>query len=194
MLVMMYLMRIMRSKINLSTTKKGQAAFEYLVTYGWALVLIFGVIALLYANVFRPEFYVAESCNMAPGTGCSSFYLIRSGDNMLLNLTLTNEMDFTIEPKEINITIKDFLEPGDKTYTWTTGAGGGTCTGCRFSLSNSSVIGRGSMNIIFNFTITDPKQTPKPASLQRMKFSMMYNITETNSLHRTAGILNVKVS
>ncbi|MEM2974660.1 MAG: hypothetical protein QW112_03505 [Candidatus Micrarchaeia archaeon] len=173
-------------------SKKGQAALEYLVTYGWALILIFGIIVLLYAYIFKPEFYVAESCDMAPGIECGTFTLVRSGNEMVLNLRLSNGMDFEIKPREINITAKDFLDAGEKTYTWQRD---GTCypIGSCTARAPLSVPSRGEMSISFSFPL-EWREAPRPATLQRMKFSMSYEITETGSVHRTAGILNVKVS
>jgi len=173
-------------KQDIGATRKGQAALEYLVTYGWALILIFGVIALLYAYVFKPEFYVAESCNMAPGIDCGTFSLAQSGTNMILTLNLANGMDFAIEPRQINITTQNFLESGEVTYTWNSGES------TIVSVLPSTVGARGDMQIKFEFDLTG-KEIPRPATLQRMKFAMAYKIP-TGSTYRTAGILNIKVS
>lgn len=64
--------------------KKAQAALEYLMTYGWAILVIVIVIAALYAlGVFTPKASV-------PCTPCfSSFaYLDHSYDSGTKNLTL----------------------------------------------------------------------------------------------------------
>jgi len=178
-----------KAKNSAGKTRKGQAAFEYLVTYGWALILIFGIIAILYAYIFKPEFYVAESCDMAPGIDCGTFMLALSGSDMVLNLSLRNGMEFAIEPQEVNITVKDFIDAGEKTYSWKDR----NCNSECMATVPISAIGRGEMPMTFWFELrgNDP---PIPGSLQRMKFSMLYKITETGSVHRTAGILNVKVS
>ena len=168
-------------------SKKGQAALEYLVTYGWALILIFGIIALLYAYVFKPEFYVAESCNMAPGIDCGTFVLAQSasGNDMVLTLNLANGMDFAIEPQQINITTQNFLQAGEVIYTWNKGESWATIP--------QSVSSRSDMQMIFPFSSAG-KEIPRPATLQRMKFAMSYKITQTGSIYRTAGLLNIKVS
>ena len=174
-------------------SKKGQAALEYLVTYGWALILIFGVIALLYSYVFKPEFYVAESCNMAPGIDCGTFTLAQSGTNMTLTLNLANGMDFAIEPQQVNITTQNFLDAGETTYTWSSLTR--ACSPNCMANVNSTVSARGDMPMTFWFDSTG-KEIPKPATLQRMQFAMSYKITQsqTGAIYRTAGILNVKVS
>ena len=180
-----------KAKNSAERTKKGQAAFEYLVTYGWALILIFGIIAILYAYIFKPEFYVAESCDMAPGIECGTFMLAHSGSDMALNLSMRNGMEFAIEPQEVNITIKDFIEAGEKTYSWKNGV----CYPQNDCIANvqDTAIGRGEMPMIFWFALKENSPSI-PGSLQRMRFSMIYKITETGTFHRTAGVLNVKVS
>jgi hypothetical protein len=170
-------------------SKKGQAALEYLVTYGWALILIFGIIALLYAYVFKPEFYVAESCNMAPGIDCGTFTLAQEGTDMILTLNLANGMDFAIVPQQINITTQNFLEAGEIIYTWDNDDSGASTIA---SVLPSTVNSKDDMQIKFRFDATG-KEIPRPATLQRMKFAMAYNIP-TGSTYRTAGILNIKVS
>ena len=173
--------------------KKGQAALEYLVTYGWALIVIMGIIAVLYSYIFKPEFYVVESCSMAPGIECGTFTLAKSTDgsnSMMLNLNLRSSMDFAIKIREMNITTDKFLSSGTGSYS------SSTCTGryCTATIPLSTIVARGDIPITFTFPLEEVKEIPRPATLQRMQFSILYEIVETGSVHRTAGILNVKVS
>lgn len=51
--------------------KRGQAAMEFLMTYGWAIlaaVIVIGVLASF--GVFSPESYVAQSCSLTAPLGC----------------------------------------------------------------------------------------------------------------------------
>lgn len=44
--------------------KKAQSAMEYLMTYGWAIIVIVIVLAVLYLfNVFNPSGYVGNTCS-----------------------------------------------------------------------------------------------------------------------------------
>jgi hypothetical protein len=53
--------------------KKGQAAMEYLMTYGWAiLVIVIVLAALLYLGVFNVGQRVPEQCNLPVGIMCTS--------------------------------------------------------------------------------------------------------------------------
>ncbi len=51
--------------------KKGQAAMEFLMTYGWAIlaaVIVIGVLA--YFSVFSPANYIPTSCVLSAPFGC----------------------------------------------------------------------------------------------------------------------------
>lgn len=50
--------------------KKGQAAMEFLMTYGWAiLVVLVAIGALAYFGVLSPEKLLPEKCILATGSG-----------------------------------------------------------------------------------------------------------------------------
>jgi hypothetical protein len=51
--------------------EKGQAAIEFLLTYGWViLVFIIAIGALLYFGFLSPETFGQEQCEIAPGLDC----------------------------------------------------------------------------------------------------------------------------
>ena len=48
--------------------KKGQAALEFLMTYGWAILVVLIVIgALAYFGVLDPKRFLPEKCELGPG-------------------------------------------------------------------------------------------------------------------------------
>ena len=50
--------------------KKGQAAMEFLMTYGWAiLVVLIAIGALAYFGVLSPERFLPEKCVISTGSG-----------------------------------------------------------------------------------------------------------------------------
>jgi hypothetical protein len=54
--------------------KKGQAAMEFLMTYGWAiLVVLIAIGALAYFGVLNPGKYLPSSCTISNQIGCSEF-------------------------------------------------------------------------------------------------------------------------
>ncbi len=51
--------------------KRGQAAMEFLMTYGWAiLVVLVAIAALAYFGVLSPARFLPERCLLAPGLAC----------------------------------------------------------------------------------------------------------------------------
>ena len=51
--------------------KKSQAAMEFLMTYGWAILVVLAAIAALaYFGVLSPEKFLPEKCILAPGLAC----------------------------------------------------------------------------------------------------------------------------
>ena len=54
--------------------KKAQAAMEFLMTYGWAiLVVLIAIAALAYFGVLNPGRYLPSSCRLVPGLSCEDF-------------------------------------------------------------------------------------------------------------------------
>ena len=53
--------------------KKSQAAMEFLMTYGWAILVVLAAIAALaYFGVLSPEKFLPEKCVLQPGIACIS--------------------------------------------------------------------------------------------------------------------------
>lgn len=66
-------------------TKKGQAAMEFLMTYGWAiLVVLVAIGALAYFGVLNPGRFLPSSCTIAPGISCDDFKVTGTSVQLLL--------------------------------------------------------------------------------------------------------------
>lgn len=51
---------------------KGQAAMEFLMTYGWAiLVVLVAIGALAYFGVLSPDNFLPKKCTVSPGLACT---------------------------------------------------------------------------------------------------------------------------
>jgi hypothetical protein len=69
---------------------KLQSAMEYLMTYGWAILIIGVVLVALYElNVFTPSNYVSPICTLPAGFTCVSDYFYGNG-LIALNIEYTN--------------------------------------------------------------------------------------------------------
>jgi hypothetical protein len=74
----------------MNTMKRAQAAMEYLMTYGWALLVIVLVLgALIYLGVLNPQGRMQDMCNLPIGFGCEVVGL--NGTNGLLYIKITNQ-------------------------------------------------------------------------------------------------------
>lgn len=61
----------MRGEKAMMRNKRGQAALEFLTTYGWAFMIILVMIgALAYFNVLNPSGLVSDSCLLPSGFSC----------------------------------------------------------------------------------------------------------------------------
>src|SRR3989338_6175333 len=78
--------------------KKAQAAMEFLMTYGWAILVVLVVIgALAYFGVLSPTKLLPDKCLFGPGIGTCTDYALTSGAaSSTLELKLTNGLGETI--------------------------------------------------------------------------------------------------
>jgi hypothetical protein len=95
--------------------KRAQAAMEYLMTYGWALLVIVLVLgALIYLGVLNPQGRMQDMCNLPIGFGCEVAGLSTEGE---LYIKLTNQQampleDLTIACKTSDGTLSSVTEYG----------------------------------------------------------------------------------
>ena len=85
--------------------KKGQAALEFLMTYGWAiLVVLVAIGALAYFGVLRPERLLPEKCIVATGSGLYCDDYSASGATGTVTLRLKNILADTVNVTSVNLT------------------------------------------------------------------------------------------
>jgi len=82
--------------------KKAQAAMEFLMTYGWAiLVVLVAIGALAYFGVLNPSRFLPSSCTLVPGLSCDEFKITggaagTSQVELILRNGLGDSIDFSI--------------------------------------------------------------------------------------------------
>ena len=82
--------------------KKSQAAMEFLMTYGWAfLVLLLVIGTLSYFGVLNTSKFLPESCTLVPGLSCVDFEVTTTG----IVLAIHNGMGHDL--KDVSITVGD---------------------------------------------------------------------------------------
>ena len=79
------------------SSKKGQAAMEYLMTYGWALVALVVVIAALMATgAFNPSYLIGEECTLQPDLSCGPHIMYLDGGEPVLKFRVNNGLGYDI--------------------------------------------------------------------------------------------------
>ena len=93
-------MKKMINKIKIN--KKSQAAMEFLMTYGWAiLVVLVAVGALAYFGVLSPDKFLPQKCLLQSGIGCLDSKATSIGtDN--LQLYIQNALGYDINLNSIS--------------------------------------------------------------------------------------------
>jgi len=67
--------------------RKSQAAMEFLMTYGWAILVVLIVIgALAYFGVLNPQRLLPERCTFPTGISCRDHIASASGENITLEI------------------------------------------------------------------------------------------------------------
>ncbi|MEM4272100.1 MAG: hypothetical protein QXH30_00775 [Candidatus Bilamarchaeaceae archaeon] len=99
---------------------KGQAAMEYLMTYGWALLAIIIVIAaLLYLNPFRaPELCLFQQQGFSCSEPNPQVYLSEPGNEVMMNVRIWNKLGKTVIVKGMACTDSQSAKftPSDEAY------------------------------------------------------------------------------
>ena len=84
--------------------KKGQAAMEFLMTYGWAiLVVIAAIAALAYFGVLDPARLLPERCQFPAGMDCIDKASV-DGTADTITVALRNNVAFAVTVDDINVT------------------------------------------------------------------------------------------
>lgn len=139
--------------------RRGQAAAEYLVTYGWALLLLVAVIAIILSTgIFNPSYFISEECVLQPDLACTGHQLYRAGgtgDTTLL-VRVENRLGYDIRLGKATIIAKDLGSAGE----------------VRKELDLGKELGQG-RNETFSFTFGGERQPPVD-SIQRMRVELTY--------------------
>ncbi len=80
--------------------RKAQAAMEFLMTYGWAILVVLAAIAALaYFGVLSPEKFLPEKCILQPGIACVSHKV----EPTKVTLVISNGLGRTITINSITV-------------------------------------------------------------------------------------------
>jgi uncharacterized protein (UPF0333 family) len=84
--------------------KRGQAAMEFLMTYGWAiLAAIIAIAVLAYFGVFNPGRYTSEMCQLGAPWTCDDNSVTSVANGVQLIIRNGGDVDYNIQ----NITVSN---------------------------------------------------------------------------------------
>jgi len=145
----------------ISKKVKAQSAMEYLMTYGWAILIIAVVLGVFFSiGVFNPSAFVSSTCVLSSGLECANYVLSTNG---ILTVRIENSMNDPInitaigcsENKTTNgmstLPVQAYIPLGGS-YTFNI-----PCAGASNSLIGS--LYEGYLNINYTDDVTDFPQT-----------------------------------
>ena len=157
-------------------SRKAQAAIEYMMTHGWAILVLTAIIILLYSSgMFNPSKYIRQECYFQPDLDCKSFRLAK-GESPAYSLffSVNNGLGFDIVVDQINITATDLGKKGE--YTYTSSCSSGIC-------SPSSGFAKSSDLLNVTFPING-ESTMARGALEQMRVSISYRNCKTDPGYR----------
>jgi len=90
-------------KTDTARSLRGQAAIEYLMTYGWAILALVIIIAVLLASgAANPNFFVTEKCDLGSNLPCQAG-IVNKGQESRLYLEVSNGFAYGIMIKKIEV-------------------------------------------------------------------------------------------
>lgn len=146
---------------KIKVSKRGQASFEFLVTYGWVFMVIlimFG--ALTYFDVLNPEKYIREECLFGTNIICEDWSIKRvDANNFDLILKLRNNMEKSIDVTNVSLYDRDSNEITDCNFNFSACVGLGSGKNCDLKATGcdkSMIINRKeTLKISLDFKRTD---------------------------------------
>ncbi|MDP2909317.1 MAG: hypothetical protein Q8N77_05930 [Nanoarchaeota archaeon] len=132
--------------------RKGQAAMEFLMTYGWAiLVVLVAIGALAYFGVLNPGRFLPSSCTIGPGFGCTDFKVLADGS---WTIVIQNGMGKALTGVDLDFTSGYGTGSGAGSCSPTSVTDGGTttCTGAAESIQAGTAGNKVKVDIGFDYT------------------------------------------
>jgi len=151
--------------------KKGQAAMEFLMTYGWAiLVVIAAIAALAYFGVLDPSRLLPEKCEFPAGLDCVDKPSIDT-DASTVQMAMKNNIGFSMEILDVSTSSS---MSGCELGNWSTNDADNIVP------NNAGFI----LTLVCNNTISSGKFDET--------VTVQYNNTETGLIHNAVGVLRGK--
>jgi hypothetical protein len=96
--------------------RKAQAAMEFLMTYGWAVLVVLAAIgALAYFGVLSPDKFLPEKCMLVPGLACVDSKIGQTSIELIVQNSMGRDITInTISIGNCSQAINQDFNNGDK--------------------------------------------------------------------------------
>lgn len=162
----------------MAKNRRGQAALEFLTTYGWAfLVILIMIGALAYFGVLDPERFIPQRCQIAAPFACDgeNYQISDSSPQFAVRIRNSLNKPFTIDEVEFKLI-------SNTTWTNCTGSGGTLLPAAPRIIYPDSTMDISCSNI------ENPMgATFVPGSKQRVQFNLVYYQDSPTYSKRIAG-------
>ncbi len=82
---------------------KGQSAMEYLMTYGWAILILLLLTGFLINMNLKPSLPGGDVCDLGPNLGCNAQSYSQNGNGYLL-FSVVNSFGYKVNITSVNVT------------------------------------------------------------------------------------------
>lgn len=155
---------------------------EYLVTYGWALLALFVVIAFLVSTgAFSSSSFSITECTFQPDLPCSPYIIYRDEaiGKAVLRFGLTNALGFPINVTNVTYRATDMGKAGVYVYTG--------------SLPVPPGVAAPGKSMNFNYTFLENERQPQPRDFRTVIITITYQSCKTGTCagsYTTSGRLS----
>ena len=154
--------------MNISNRTKAQAAMEFLMTYGWAILVVLAAIAALaYFGVLSPDKFLPAKCTLSSGIACVD----HKATSAQVQVVIQNSLGYDID----QICVK---ASGCGTYP-----AGASC-----GASSTETLANGAKN---TYTVTCGSALSGSKYNAQLNFS--YRVTETQITHNNVGQITTRI-
>jgi len=94
--------------------RRGQAALEFMMTYGWAILVVLAAIgALSYFGILNPSKFTPDTCFTTSGFSCSGKPVV---NNTMVAFSIMNGLGYTANLDDATISYSSTLSSCKNTY------------------------------------------------------------------------------
>jgi hypothetical protein len=148
--------------------KNGQAALEFLMTYGWAILVVLAAIAALaFFGVLNPGRFLPSDCNLPSGFACLDF----QGTTTSINLVIQNSLGTDVNAVTVQIT-------------------NGTNCAASNTLNGSASLVNGAKS---TYVMTYNANCTPPSGKFRANILLNYTNQDTTLAHMKTGVLIIQI-